>query len=460
MDMPVASPPVSADPHQRISLIELLGYCGIAAGLYGTFAVLAETSRDTETTVMITSLVLAAVFLAAGALIGVGAHDRLARMRSACWFASVIGFSAFLGFAMEPDDKGGIALLLGLSAVYALVLWAFSPRLLQQFAFFTLALNTVAVLVGFPNLGTLLFGPPDLTGAALVYWIGGGLWFALGFLGLARPARTAMVIGLLFGLEGLFLLAQDEPELAFTLVLASSAVCLYLGGLRGDRAVTGIAVVGLLIGTVGVLGSLEVEGTAQGLLTMLIGVVSLGLAVWSARDTGPGGSRPLFGSLRSPFGRPPGSSEAVAIPPAPVVPPEAPSSEPGPPSEPPPLPSRDGGSSRSAARAARGPQRSRGDARGRGLPPRPGIPCPPSPSSGGERSRSRRSFAARCPTRRCRCRSVGPRRARTVGRSRRWTATDAPTTDAPGLAAAGPASRWSRDRGGGVRGCSRTLRRA
>jgi hypothetical protein len=317
-------------------MIELLGYCGIAAGLYGTGALLAETSGDPQNTVMITSLVLAAVFLAAGALIGVGAPDRLERMRSACWFASVIGFLAFLGFAMEPNDKGGIALLLGLSAVYALLLWSFSPRLLQQFLFFNLALSTIAVLVGLPDLSGLLFGPPDLTGIALVFWIGGALWFALGYVGLVRPPRSAMVIGLLFGLEGLFLLAQDEPELAFTLVLASSAVCVYLGGLRGDRAVTGVAVVGLLIGTVGVLGALEVEGTAQGLLTMLIGVVLLGLAVWAARDTGTGGSRPLFGSLRSPFGRPPASSEAVAIPPAPVVPPIQPPSEPAPPSAPPP----------------------------------------------------------------------------------------------------------------------------
>jgi hypothetical protein len=277
---------------------------------------------------MVTSLVLAAVFLAAGALIGVGAPDRLARMRSACWFASVIGFLGFLGFAMEPSDKGGFALLLGLSAVYALVLWAFSPRLLQQFIFFNLALNMIAVLVGFPDLGGLLFGPPDLTGIALVYWFGGGLWFALGYLGLVRPPRSAMVTGMLFGLEGLFLLAQDGPELAFMLVLASSAVCLYLGGVRGDRAVTGVAVVGLLIGSVGVLGALDVAGTTQGLLTMLIGIVLLGLAVWTARDTGPGGSRPLFGSPRSPFGRPPPSSEAVAIPPAPLTPTEPPPSEP------------------------------------------------------------------------------------------------------------------------------------
>ena len=223
-------PPVrSADPHPRITLLEILGYCGIAAGLFGTFAVLEQASGDAEDTVMITSLVLAVVFLLAGALIGVDAPDRLARMRSACWFASVLGFVIFLGLALKPNDRGGFALLLAISAVYALVLWALSPRLLQQLAFFNLALSTLAVLVGFPNLGALVFGPPDLTGVALVYWIGGGAWFALGYFDLVRPPRTAMVLGIVIGLEGLSLLSQNAPEASAALILASSAVCLFLG---------------------------------------------------------------------------------------------------------------------------------------------------------------------------------------------------------------------------------------
>jgi hypothetical protein len=298
-----ASPAPSSDQHQRVTLLEILGYSGIAAGLFGTFAVLAETGEDAENTVMITSLVLAAVFLLAGAVIGLDAPDRLARMRSACWFASVVGLAAFVGLALDPSDRGGFAFLFAVSAVYALVLWAFSPRLLQQLAFFVLALNTVAVLVGFPNIGGLVFGPPDLTGIAWTYWVGGALWFVLGYLGLVRPPRSATVVGMVFGLEGLLLLSRDAPELSAVLILASSAACLSLGGSREDRAVTGVAVVGLLIGVVGLLGAVEVQGTGPGLVTMLVGVVSLGFAVWSARSTGPSGPRPSFGPIRSPFGR-------------------------------------------------------------------------------------------------------------------------------------------------------------
>ncbi|MGH2680770.1 MAG: hypothetical protein ACRDG8_09890 [Actinomycetota bacterium] len=301
--VPASSPARSADPRHRISVLEILGYCGIAAGLYGTFAVLSESSEDAESTVRITSLVLAAVFLLAGAVIGVDAPDRLARMRSACWFASVLGLTTFLALVFEPSNEGWFALVLGLSAVYALVLWAYSPRLLQQLAFFVLALTAVAVLVGFPDVVSLFSGPPDLTAFALVYSVGGASWFALGYLDLVRPARSAMVIGLVFGLEGLSLLSQSAPEVSAFLILASSAMCVFLGGVRSDRAVTGVAVLGLLIGTFGVLTVLGLEGSGPGLGAMFIGVVLLGVAVLTARSVGPGGGRPMFGRLTFPFGR-------------------------------------------------------------------------------------------------------------------------------------------------------------
>lgn len=315
---PVPSPPSPPEPNQRITVLEVLGYCGIAAGLFGTFAVLAESIGDAEDTVMVTSLILTAVFLGAGALIGVGAPDRLGRMRSACWFASMLGFTTFLGLALKPTDRGGLTLLFGLSSIYALVLWAYSPRLLQQLAFYLFASTSIAVLVGFPDLGGFIFGPPDLTAFALVYWVSGGTWFALGYLDLVRPPRSAMVIGMVFGLEGLSLLAQNGPEASALLILASSTACLFLGGKRPDQAVTGVAVVGLLIGTVALLASLEVQGTGPGLGIMFVGVVLLGLAVWTARGEGTEGARPLFGPLRSPFGRP--KTEVPAEPPPPPGP--------------------------------------------------------------------------------------------------------------------------------------------
>jgi hypothetical protein len=309
-----ASPP--ADPHPRISLLEILGYCGIAAGLFGTFAALEETSGDPRTTVLVTSLVLSVVFLLAGALIGVGAPDRLARLRSVCWFASIVSFTVFLASAIEPSGRGSFALVTGLSALAGLVLWALSPRTLQQLAFFTFATLTLAILIAFPDVGGFLFGPPDVSGVGIVLYLGGAIWFALGFLELVRPPRPAMVIGMIFGLQGLSLLGQESAEAAAVLILASSALCLFFGGSRGDRAVTGVAVVGLLVGTVALLAVLEVEGTGPGLIALFVGVVLLGIGVWQARTTGPG-NRAAFGPLASPFGRPKAAESTEAARPAP-----------------------------------------------------------------------------------------------------------------------------------------------
>ena len=313
MELAPPDAPATADS-QKVSLLEILGYCGIAAGLFGTFAALEESGGDPRTTVLVTSLALAVVFLVAGALIGVGAPDRLARLRSVCWFASVVAFTAFLASAIEPSDRGGFALVSGLAALYGLVLWALSPRLLQQLAFFTLAIVTVLILVAFPDLG-LAFGEPDVNGAGFTLWLGGAVWFALGFLGLVRPPRSAMVIGMVSWLQGLSLLGRDSEEAAAIVILAGAVAFLFLGGSRGDRAVTGVAVVGLLIGTFALLTTLGVEGTGPGLVTLFVGVVLLVVGIWFARTTGPG-PRAAFGTLSSPFGR---SKETVAAPQAPQV---------------------------------------------------------------------------------------------------------------------------------------------
>ena len=315
---PAVSAPSTADP-QKVSLLEILGYCGIAAGLFGTFSALEESGGDPRTTVLVTSLALSVVFLAAGALIGVDAPDRLARLRSVCWFASVVAFAVFLGSAIQPSDRGGFALVTGLAALYGLVLWSLSQRTLQQIAFFTLAISTIAILIAYPD--ELAFGEPSVTGAGFTLWLGGAVWFALGFLGLVRPPRTAMVIGMVFWLQGLSLLGRESEEAAAAAILAGAAAFVFLGGSRGDRAVTGVGVVGLLIGTVALLTTLGVEGTGPGLVTLFVGVALLGVGVWTARTTGTS-ARAAFGPLSSPFGRSKETAAAAPAPPTQARPPQ------------------------------------------------------------------------------------------------------------------------------------------
>jgi hypothetical protein len=307
--------PSEAEPAVGISVAEVVGYVGIAAGLYGTFLVLAE-SGPSQTTIGAVALALAVVFLLTGALIGAEAPDRLARLRSVTWYLSVQSFSSMLQAWIEPNplDPSSLFPILLLVAAFAFVLWLFLPRLLQQLAFYGAALAALAVLV-FPNPASFAFGSPSLTGVAMVFWLGGAAWFALGYAGRLRPPRTGMVLGMITSIVGPLFFAFDSAEAAFLLVLATSAAYLFLGGRLGDRAVTGIAAVGAVVGVVGFLVAAGVDETSSGTITLVIGVALLAGAILLARRFGEA-PRPSFGRPVLPIG--PGSAPAVAVmPPAP-----------------------------------------------------------------------------------------------------------------------------------------------
>lgn len=310
-----------------ISLTEAIAYVGITAGLYGTFLVLAE-SGPSQATIGAVSLVLAVVFLLTGALIGAEAPDPLSRLRSVCWYLSVQSFSSMLQAWIEPNplDPSSLFPIFLLVAAFAFVLWLFLPRLLQQLAFYAAVIAVFAVLV-FPNPSSFVFGSPSLTGVAMVFWLGGAAWFALGYAGRLRPPRTGLVLGMLTSIVGPLFFAVDSPEAAFLLVLATSAAYLFLGGRLADRAVTGIAAVGAVVGVVGFLVSAGVDETSSGTVTLVIGVALLAAAILLARRFGEP-DRPIFGRPVLPIG--PGPASVVAMPPAPEEP-EAP-----PPAEPPP----------------------------------------------------------------------------------------------------------------------------
>ena len=261
------SPTGVAEPSSRISLIEILGYLGIAGGLYGTFLVL-SLLQPSQSTIGLVALALTVVFLLAGAAIGTDAPDRLSRLRSVCWYLSVQSFSSMLQAWMTSPTSllGGFSSMFPvflLTALYALGLWLFLGRLLQQLAFYGAALSALVVLVA-PGPASFVFGGPDLTGVALVFWLGGAVWFVLGYVARIRPPRAAMVLGVLTSILGPFLFAPDSEEAAFLLVLATSVAFLYFGGEIADRAVTGIAAIGAVVGLVGFLVAIGVDDEASG----------------------------------------------------------------------------------------------------------------------------------------------------------------------------------------------------
>jgi hypothetical protein len=321
--------PSEAEPAAGISVSEAIGYIGIAAGLYGTFLVLAE-SDPSQSTIGAVALVLAVVFLLTGALIGAEAPDRLARLRSVCWYLSVQSFSSMLQAWIEPNplDPSSLFPIFLLVAAFAFALWLFLPRLLQQLAFYGAAIAAVAVLVA-PNPASFAFGSPSLTGVAMVFWLGGAAWFALGYAGRLRPPRAGLVLGMLTSIVGPLFFAVDSPEAAFLLVLATSAAYLFLGGRLGDRAVTGIAAVGAVVGVVGFLVAAGVDETSSGTITLVIGVGLLAAAILLARRFGEA-SRSAFGRPVLPIGPAPAPA-VVVMPPAPAE-----RQEPPEPTEPPP----------------------------------------------------------------------------------------------------------------------------
>jgi hypothetical protein len=298
------SPSAPAEPAAGVSLVEIVAYIGITAGLYGTFLVLA-LEGPTKTTVGLVALGLTLAFLLAGALVGADAPDRLSRLRSVCWYLSVQAFSSMLqAWIVSPESLvfgfSDLFPVFLLSALYAFGLWLFLPRLLQQLAFFNAAIAAVAVLV-LPAPTSFGFGSPDLTGLTLVFWIGGAAWFALGYAGRLRPPRTGMVLGVLTSIPAPLLFAVDSPEAAFLLVLATSAVYLFLGGRIADRAVSGIAVVGAVIGVVGFLATAGVDDTSSGTVTLVVGALLLAAAIVFSRQVG-GGGRASLGRPTLPLG--------------------------------------------------------------------------------------------------------------------------------------------------------------
>ena len=324
-----ASPVAATEPSSRVSLIEVLAYLGIAGGLYGTFLVL-SLQQPSRGMIGAVALALTLVFLMAGLAVGADAPDRLGRLRSVCWYLSVQSFSSMLqAWMLSPTSLlsgfSGMFPIFLLTALYGLGLWLFLPRLLQQLAFYAAALSAVAVLVA-PNPTSFVFGTPNLTGLAILFWVGGAAWFALGYVGRVRPPRVAMVLGFLTSITGPLLLSPDSVEAAFLLVLITSAAFLFLGGAIADRAVTGIGAVGAVVGLVGFLVAIGVDDEASGGAVLALGAGLFAIAVLVARQLG--GPRPTLGPPILPIG-----PKVVAVVDAPL-----PTRDIPPPPEPGPLP--------------------------------------------------------------------------------------------------------------------------
>ena len=283
--------PESSGPSQdqRITLVEILGYIGTAIALVGTGAVVGSFTSGGRLVTLVVSLLLAVALFVAGLVVGAAPLDRLRLMRSVLWFLAVGAFQAFMGALLEPTSKVGIFLVLLLTGIAAGALWFVFRRTLQQLALYGAVLGAILVLAApdamFGFVGIFGFGMPDLVVTAIVTMLVGGGWLALGLFGLLAPPRTAMVLGSLTILIGTMIFSSETQEGAFLVMAVAGAVLVAIGNLRSDRAVSGIGIVGLLLGAAVFFGEI-VSGDAGSIIALVVGVGILLGAIMLGRNWG------------------------------------------------------------------------------------------------------------------------------------------------------------------------------
>ena len=291
MPLDERAPGPDASAAGRSSGIEFAAYAGAAAGMSAAGVVLGDAPGAAAQVVVLTAI--GAVLALAGWFLD-GDARVTGRMRSVFWFLSVLVIAEAAG-VLFGRLVGGLSVrtiggLTGLAAaVYSLVLWWRFRRSLQVLALIFSFYGMVASLL-FPEFG--IFGI-DPTGLTVFTWLYGGLVAALGALGLLVPRKTAFVTGTIFAILGPLFLAASESFGGPLLALLTSAALLFVGTWMGERAVAGLAVVGILL-AVAVMVATNVSDRGAGIAVVVLGAAVLGAAVLVARRllAAPGAGSP------------------------------------------------------------------------------------------------------------------------------------------------------------------------
>jgi hypothetical protein len=301
---------------QRETVIEVVGYVGAAVGLSAAGIAIGESSG---TGVQIAfDLITTGVLLVAGWAIG-GESDALRRMKSVFWFLSVFGvadlFGVFFGDVLDLSGKSLVVVTGLVVTVYALALWWLSRRSLQVVALFLSGLVVLGGLV-FPDVN-LLFGPPDLTGAAITSWLYGWAWVGIGATGAVQPRRSSIVLGSIAAIFApLLFVAGGDAVLGEILSLASAIALLAIVQFGVERGPAGLAIAGILVISAAIVGD-NVDDQGPAIAVLVLGLVLLGGAIVGVRST----MQPPSGPPIAPPGPQVPPSGPPAPPPAPPAPP-------------------------------------------------------------------------------------------------------------------------------------------
>jgi hypothetical protein len=299
-DLQPAGPPLVDEPAASVALIavQVAAYAGVAMGLVGTTALVATAEDPSETMLLLVAIAVAGVLFAGGIAIGRHPAWSIQRLRSILWFAALLAWSIVVETILvvaEVDLQGRSRPLLSavLVAPVAVGLWIGLRRTLQLLAVFV-ALYAVLSAAVFPQPDP--FGRSDLTATAVLTWLFGAAWMILGARGVTRPPRTALVLGTITVVVAPFVLAAGGQATRSTLpitelwVLAGAVTCLIVGSWLADRAVQGLAIVGVLVGVAALAGDLLGASRGGQIAAVAIGIVLLAGAAIAIRmgDQRPG----------------------------------------------------------------------------------------------------------------------------------------------------------------------------
>jgi peptidoglycan/LPS O-acetylase OafA/YrhL len=271
--------------------VQVAAYAGVAMGLVGTGALVATSIDPSDTTLLLVGIAVTTVLFAAGIAIGAEPISSNQRLRSVLWFAALLGWGfvveAILAVA-EINPEGRLLPLLSaaLVAPVAVGLWLGLRKSLQVLGMVSV-LYVVLSAALFPQPDP--FGRIDLVATAVLTWVFGAVWMALGARGVIQPSRTTLVLGTITVLVAPFVLAVGGQASESTLtvvelwVLAGGILCLTVGSWLADRAVQGLAIVSVLVG-VAVL-SADLLGDSEGgqIAAVVLGIALLAGAVVAIR---------------------------------------------------------------------------------------------------------------------------------------------------------------------------------
>jgi peptidoglycan/LPS O-acetylase OafA/YrhL len=271
--------------------VQVAAYAGVAMGLVGTGALVATSIDPSDTTLLLVGIAVTTVLFAAGIAIGGEPISSNQRLRSVLWFAALLGWGfvveAILAVAeINPEGRFLPLLSAALVAPVAVGLWLGLRKSLQVLGMVSV-LYVVLSAALFPQPDP--FGRIDLVATAVLTWVFGAVWMALGARGVIEPSRTTLVLGTITVLVAPFVLAVGGQASESTLtvvelwVLAGGILCLTVGSWLADRAVQGLAIVSVLVG-VAVL-SADLLGDSEGgqIAAVVLGIALLAGAVVAIR---------------------------------------------------------------------------------------------------------------------------------------------------------------------------------